>query len=514
MLKDVQIKGPLLRLRRRLRAARRPHALLLVPLLVLGGGMIGGQAGLFLMAILCPALLAVAWPTEADWNGWGRDPLTGLILPEGVEEYLDGAIAQATRRGKVTGALVIEIDGFARLETGHDRRTVDQVLQVCALRLIDVLREQDMAGRIGGARFVVGLSPVRRLDLEATIQLASRIQQVLAAPIRSDGINLYVTASVGFALSNRLAQPGGAEILRAATLALAEALRNGPTAIRSYSDAMRSRVLERASLVEQVTTALETGQIAPFFQPQIHARSGDVTGVEALARWLHPERGLIPPIEFLPAVEQAGQMDSLCEVMVRQSLRALAHWDQRGLAVPQIGVNFSSAELRDPRLIERIRWELECNGLAPERLAIEVLETVVADRRDDIVLQNLCALADLGCRLDLDDFGTGHASITSIRRYAIQRIKIDRSFVTRIDQDEEQQKMVEAILTMAERLGLDTLAEGVETAKEEAILADLGCTHLQGFGIARPMTQADADRWLHERRATRGGAILMNRRAV
>ena len=158
--------------------------------------------------------------------------------------------------------------------------------------------------------------------------------------------------------------------------------------------------------------------------------------------------------------------------------------------------NFSTEELRDPRLSDRIQPQLKHHDLSPDRLVVEVLETVVANHADDIVLRNLSALAQLGCKLDLDDFGTGHASITSIRRYSVERIKIDRSFVTRIDNDTEQQKMVSAILTMADRLGLDTLAEGVETPEEQAMLAKLGCGHVQGFGIARPMPAEEVDAWI------------------
>ena len=184
-------------------------------------------------------------------------------------------------------------------------------------------------------------------------------------------------------------------------------------------------------------------------------------------------------------------MARLGERMIQDALEALRAWEAQGVRVPRVGVNFSNAELCDPRLVDRVAWELDRYELTPDRLVVEVLETVVAGRSEDVVVRNLAGLARLGCCLDLDDFGTGHASITSIRRFSIERIKIDRSFVTRIDEDPEQQRMVSAILTMAERLGLDTLAEGVETEAEQAMLARLGCGHVQGFGIARPMPLRD-----------------------
>ena len=159
-------------------------------------------------------------------------------------------------------------------------------------------------------------------------------------------------------------------------------------------------------------------------------------------------------------------------------------------------MNFAGSELSNPRLIEKIKWELDRFDLTPDRLAVEVLETVVASSPDDMITHNINALGKLGCRIDLDDFGTGHASITNVRRFAVRRIKIDRSFVTRVDQDREQQKIVSAILSLSEQLGLETLAEGVETAGEHAILGQLGCGHVQGYHIARPMPMEDTFDWI------------------
>jgi EAL domain-containing protein (putative c-di-GMP-specific phosphodiesterase class I) len=164
--------------------------------------------------------------------------------------------------------------------------------------------------------------------------------------------------------------------------------------------------------------------------------------------------------------------------------------------VPTVSVNFSAADLRNPRLPDRLKWELDRFELTPDRLTVEILETVIAASENDMVVSNIAALAAMGCGIDLDDFGTGHASITTIRRFAVRRLKIDRSFVTRVDQDREQQKMVSAIVSLAERLGLETLAEGVETASEHAMLSQLGCGHVQGYGLARPMPMEEASDWI------------------
>ena len=186
-------------------------------------------------------------------------------------------------------------------------------------------------------------------------------------------------------------------------------------------------------------------------------------------------------------IEEACLLERLAEVMMAQSFAAIVAWDKAGLDIPQVGVNFAGAELNNPNLVEKIKWELDRFELQPARLTVEILETVVAGSTDDVVTHNIRKLGELGCKIDLDDFGTGNTSIASIRRFSVSRIKIDRSFVMKADRDPEQQKVISAILTLAERLDVQTLAEGVETVGEHALLAQLGCDHVQGFGIARPM---------------------------
>jgi EAL domain-containing protein (putative c-di-GMP-specific phosphodiesterase class I) len=216
---------------------------------------------------------------------------------------------------------------------------------------------------------------------------------------------------------------------------------------------------------------------------------------QSLKRWHHPEQGIISPAEFLLKLEPAGLLQKLGETMIKQALQALTFWDKSGLNVPRIGVNFSTSELRNPRLVDRIAMHLDVSNIARHRLVIEVLETVIADGADNDIIGNLAALADLGCGIDLDDFGTGYASITNIRRFSVGRIKIDHSFVAGVDTDSEQRNMVAAILTMADRLGVQTLAEGVETGGEQDALKALGCHDVQGFQIARPMPIQATIQW-------------------
>ncbi|WP_017928055.1 putative bifunctional diguanylate cyclase/phosphodiesterase [Limimaricola hongkongensis] len=467
----------------------------LAPMLLLGALILGGALGMALVVAALPLTVASAVGRPILSRGGPRDSLTGLGDRASLTMALDRMLHR-TAGGRSVAAMAIEIDAFKQLEQRHDRAAVEQVLRIVGERLQDGLRGDDALSRLDGPCFGIALVSDHKLDLDSVIQLGQRLQQAVSDPIEIGEAQVYATVSVGFALALRLQQPGGTELLQAATLALIEAQRRGAATIRSYSRAMQHRISTRNNLCDEISAALDRGDLTAYYQPQVSIRDGRITGVEALARWHHPDRGLIPPAEFLPVIEQAGLMGRLGEIMVQDGLNALRLWDAAGLSVPQVAVNFSQSELADPKLIDRLAWELDRFDLSPDRLVIEVLETVVAHRLEDVVVRNLSGLAGLGCRLDLDDFGTGHAAITSIRRFSIQRIKIDRSFVSRIDTDPEQQKMVSAILTMADRLGIETLAEGVETQAEREMLARLGCGHVQGFGIARPMPRPETEAWL------------------
>lgn len=474
----------------------------------------GHYALLFLMGMAFPfgLVLTANRPRVSLFRRTDGDP--SLPRREDAVRALDLFLHNVLQEGGQTGAFVVEIDNFKRVEERHDHATASRLVTEVGNRIASVLRDGDMTARMDGPSFALALTPSRLLDLESAIQLAGRVQRTASEAIPVGETSVHLTVSIGISLPDRLTEPNGELLLQAATTALIEAQRSGPNAIRSYSDAMRDRISLRNSLSEQVSEALSRKQIRAYFQPQLSARTGAITGFETLARWHHPERGLIPPSEFLPALEQAGLMGRLGERMIIEALEAIRQWDANGFDIPRVGVNFSSDELCDPRLVDRICWELDRFDLTPNRLVVEVLETVVASRTDDVVIRNLAGLARLGCCLDLDDFGTGNASITSIRRFAIERIKIDRSFVTHIDEDPEQQKMVSAILTMAERLGLDTLAEGVETPEEQSMLLKLGCGHVQGFGIARPMPLAEADAWIRTYRAATQGGSLQQLKAI
>lgn len=391
------------------------------------------------------------------------------------------------------------LDDFVRL---HGYPSADKILNRLASRLTDALRAGDLLVRADRDCFAVVLTALSRPDVETVLQIAGRLQQGLNAPVDLGSVSLNIDTSVGIFLQGRAApHKTGEEMLQSAEMALLAAREAGPGATRVFSEDMKAAAIRRSETGEELSLAFEAGQIRAWFQPQVSTDTGEVLGFEALARWHHPERGVLAPGAFLDAAAYAGLSARLSEEMLFQTLSALRSWDSAGLDVPLAGVNLSASELRMPRLADRIAWELDRFGLQPQRLAIEILETVASESAEATVLRNIEALANLGCHIDLDDFGTGNASIASIRRFSVSRLKIDRSFVSGMDQDRSQQDVITAILSMAEKLNLRTVAEGVETIGEHAMLAQLGCTAVQGFGIARPMPLEDTFAWYERHQA-------------
>ncbi len=492
-----------------------PPLLAFVPALSLAAYQFGGETALVWAALATPATIAMLrWlPLASRGSADARDAATGLPLAGAARRALDRNIAASQDGSAQTAALAIEIDDGPALFSRVGETATTELLKGIADRLSGVLRTGDVLARNGSHGFVLSLALTRRLDLESLVQLAARLQRSLADPLPLGGQGIHVTLCIGFCLPQRSEDRTGKACLDAALAALDEARRNAPGAIRSFTPDLQARRRPAAGLEEALVHAFASAQIGAWFQPQLSTDTGAISGMEALARWHHPKHGVLLPGDFLPAIEALGLQRRLTEVILDDVLTALRHWDEGGFDVPSVAVNMSAADLTDPMLPERLRWELDRHDLTPERLGIEVLETVIAGHGDEVVIRNLAALADMGCRIDLDDFGTGHAAIASIRRFRVGRIKIDRSLVTRIDSDPDQRTILSAILELAQRLGVDTLAEGVETRGEHALLAQLGCRHVQGFSIARPMPFEDAAAWMSRHRGRQAGALWPNREA-
>lgn len=481
-------------------------ALLFSPAVCLIGFWIGGELALTLLAIILPSsaagLIFLNGPPSQQPSAQNHYNALG---PEAFEETVKTTMDAARRSGLKSAVFHLRVDEYDTLIEHHGDGAMDSVALQIRDRIRSTLRADDTLAIMDPSTFSISISPQAMFDLEACLELAGRLNRAIAEPYSIDGTTIYVTSSLGFCQLGRETSndcPAHQDpVSDCAKTALQAALHAAPGAIRAYTaDTPKISKTDTHQDLD-VVEGLENGEIVPWYQPQISTDTGKITGFEALARWMHHSRGPISPAEFLPLLEKKGLMGRLSEVMLYHAMTAIKAWDQAGIDVRQVGVNFSPAELNDPKLVEKITWELDRFELAPERLAVEILETVVAKGPDDVVTRNIKGLSTLGCHIDLDDFGTGHASLASIRRFGVGRIKIDRSFVMKSDRDQEQQRMIRAILTLAEKLDIETLAEGVETVGEHSLLAQLGCTHVQGFGIGRPMPFEQTLTWIREHNA-------------
>ncbi len=269
-----------------------------------------------------------------------------------------------------------------------------------------------------------------------------------------------------------------------------------PDELVVFSNDMNQIISSNQKLIGEMELGLENGEFVCFFQPQLDIHSGHVIGLEALARWHHPDRGLLTPQSFLRLSDLSGLSERFCEVIMGNALGVIHRFRNKGIAIPTVGINFSKDQLSNNRLLEKLFWEMDRLSLRPEWVSIEVLETVLSEGDDSPVARNVRHLADQGFRIDLDDFGTGFSSITNIRHFKAHRIKIDRSFICNITTNTEQQQIVSAMIKTAHSLGVTVLAEGVEDAAATRLLMQMGCEAVQGYYFARPMPIEDLETWL------------------
>lgn len=451
---------------------------------------------LFGLAILSPfSLWLLSPPTRKRLS---RESQTGLFDADSLVHYLGESLGTGVKASP-TACIVIRVDDLADIEAELGTSAIAIIRHQISDRLLTLLRRGDHIAYIGENQFAIALTHLRSPELGGVLTLIKRVQEGCETPILIASRSMHITVSAGFCLSESTGITSGQKMVEAAKLALKDASRHAPAGVRAFSANTPKIISNQNPTDDDIMKALADDQIIAWFQPQVSSDTGKVTGFEALARWDHPDRGIIPPCEFLPALVSSQRMEALSETMLHHSLKAIREWDKAGVHVPTVSVNFSTQELRNPGLMERIKWDVDRFDLDPSRLTVEILETVVSSSEDDIISRNIQALHAQGFSIDLDDFGTGHASLANIRRFAVDRVKIDRSFITHADDDPDQQRMIAAIVGMAERLEIETLAEGVETLSEQGILSQLGCTHLQGFSIARPMPFDETIEWLRNR---------------
>jgi diguanylate cyclase (GGDEF)-like protein len=419
---------------------------------------------------------------------------------DAVLSQLTQYLTEVRSTGRMCAILAIDIDRFRHVNDRFGLDAGDTVLKVAAGRILHCLRAEDAATRLAGDRFAVALAPMGRAEFENVMAIAGRLRDALAEPIPLEQTAIELTATVGLCLAGRAPENCAKSMLQSAEVALVEARREGEGGVRAFSPRMRRETRKHRALVADLDAAFARGEFKPWFQPQIDASSGALAGFEALARWQHPDEGVLQPAQFLRALEAVNAAPQLAEAMLSQALDALCDWDSRGLDVPGIAINLSMCELGDRAFCDRLKWETDRHEIDAGRVAIEIKETGFDREICDVIVRNLHRLKDFGFRLDLDDFGTGRIGIAAIRRLRVDRIKIDRGFVIGMEGDPVQRSTVAGIARLAATLGIEAIAEGVESRGEIGLLAELGCACVQGYAIARPMPVERVPEWIEGHR--------------
>ncbi len=413
-----------------------------------------------------------------------RDHLTGLANRAAFLERLEAAMSMARRSQHVVGVIYFDVDRFKIVNDSLGHGTGDDLLVGLAQRVQSVLRPNDVLGRLGGDEFVVLLDNLA--DSYEAVIVAHRIRDALRTPFELGGRAVPVTVSFGVATTLHQGD-GAADLLRHADAAQYSAKQGGRDRVEVFDIDLRARVERRLDLERELGDALRTGAIIPWFQPQIDLDTGAVVGAEALARWQHPERGLLGAPEFLPFAEEVGLIVHIDEQVMAQAIRARVALAEAGVDPSfRMWCNISPRQLTRGQPVQRLATFLELVGCDASGIGVEITETgVLVDT--EAAARELTVARRLGVRVALDDFGTGHSSLTLLRELPIDEVKIDRSFVRDFVHDPADAAIVAGVTDLAHRLGLAVIAEGVEEAEQETALRALRCERAQGFRYGRPL---------------------------
>ncbi len=414
-----------------------------------------------------------------------HDAVTGLVNRVALMDRLSQALAALERQTGLIGLLFIDLDNFKAINDSFGHDLGDTVLVEVARRLTGVARRADTVARLGGDEFVM-LCTALHGDDDPRL-LGDRVVRAVAQPFIENGSDLSVTASVGIVLTAD-ANADASQILQDADIAMYRAKEAGKNRFQVFTPSQRDRVVANHVLEVELREALDSSELFLLYQPLFSIEDGSLCGVEALVRWNHPTRGIVPPLEFIPFAEERGLITRIDSLVLEEACGQLAAWLHEG-GWPDdftMAVNISGRDFSDPSLAGRVDKVLARHGLDPSRLCLEITETALIGEAGDVEA-TLAALSDLGVRLALDDFGTGCSTLAHLQRLRVDILKIDRSFVDQISRSARDREIVGAVTAMAHALGMLVVPEGIETGEQLDQLALLNCDVGQGFLFARPL---------------------------
>lgn len=416
-----------------------------------------------------------------------HDPLTGLPNRVLLDDRLTQAMAHAGRDGQQFAVLVIDLDRFKLVNDSLGHRAGDELLNEVAQRLSAIVRNIDTVARVGGDEFVLVVSPSP--EPQDAEQVARRAIEVLQTPTRICGVDLRISPSIGIAFYP--ADGTSTEALMAnADAAMYCAKQRGRSNAQRFEPGMDRTTRERVCLQNDLHYALERGQFVLHYQPKVDAATGNVHSAEALIRWFHPERGMIGPDRFIPLAEECGLIESIGEWVLREACRQSKAWQLDGLSPLRIAVNVAASQFRHGNLLDVIRRALDDAGLDPRYLELEITESAVMTDPEESagILEDL---SRMGVLVSVDDFGTGYSSMSYLRRFPIDKLKIDRGFIAELMTRADDASIVRAIISLAHSLRLKVVAEGVESLEQLDFLKSMGCDQYQGFHFSPPLPAAE-----------------------
>jgi diguanylate cyclase len=426
-----------------------------------------------------------------------HDALTGLPNRLLLDDRIAQAIAHSQRHSHEFAVLVIDLDRFKLINDSLGHRAGDELLREVAQRLKSAVRAVDTTARLGGDEFVVLLDgPLTQAE---AVEIGTRAIKVMEPSLRLLGIDVHISASIGIAFYPR----DGATVdtlLARADAAMYSAKERGRNNVQCYAEGMSTMTQDRVKFESELHEALRNREFELHYQPKVDTLTGRVNSAEALIRWRHPQRGLVPPNDFIAIADECGLLDAIGEWVLFEACRQAKAWQREGLPSLRVAVNLAPSQFRLANLVEQIRRALEASGLNPQLLEVELTETAIMSDAEESI-QILEAISRMGVLVSVDDFGTGYSSMSYLRRFPIDKLKIDRCFVDQMTRRPEDASIVQAIISLAHSLHLKVIAEGVETPEQLALLTQLGCDQYQGFHFSPALEPAQFLAFVKQSRA-------------